>query len=956
MEYYYSRRGKQLYRQLVRNASEGLSFSQDVMWEMGPDGISYSSADFSWLFRSSGPLAPDAKSKSRKKTGTKVCHIGPKAQEKDRGLVGIPPPVLPPLQTTPNNSMTTKESYMIPSHQGGILVSFKSTGLREDSNVYRKVTAGVQKAQDRNQWEEFVLKKLTKTTAQWIVTQQIPKQSQYKAGLQSLLENQYGSASATDLVTDEQMCEKDFCGFYDAPRPSSEPKSLLSSKTEMPLPVYYRSTRISLHLIEYAYISQNTIFFLNDKAAVKERCDTSPHRVPGHRVLPVCTDEEGGLNQTANTVIVKHVETPKPPRLQDSLNPRAGKYVYHTENDFEQELYSGTAKQVHQRDRRNHDRIILDNNSEYQKNLQELFPCGPEKWTCSPSDGMLSVTEARMGRVEKGVQRWVDLPTRADYGTELGIKPPDFSGQDTGVPKQQVCYSLIPELSSLRYAVEEWRNAWQIKITWQSVTVEGLKKTLTDLHYHVRLAAIATCASGAVHRPQEGLSATEIAQYGRGWEVEPVPPELQPLLLSALSDPVKRIQIAAAVCHYAMGRPNEHAREILRNTLQQDSSGLGADSWVATQCLAMEGEATLAVIDRLLSQHFLSEAPADQEQAASLLSNISSRTTLVRSRLAEELNCANWRTRVLACNTISQLKCRINKDLTHKLIHLMWNDWSSVVRQAAAQALGRLDMGREVHDELIVKLTEGQTSCRVEALVLIGQLKIMTAKLLPAFLLCLIDDFVVVRKQACLTAASLMVKDEMIMDKLIDLMQNDTSCDVKVIAINALGKIGHLTPALEELLLWALHHEEEPRVRIAACEALKTLGIKSPELQHVLQERFVLEPNPQVHSHIEAMIKSYGYSLEGDKGLVHKITGQVQKLCSKNIITEKVLLLEELAHLQQHQRKLLGREGQPGTSVISTLLQDRFTAVKHLTTRSLSASTDGPDRQVFIINYCCVIL
>ena len=63
----------------------------------------------------------------------------------------------------------------------------------------------------------------------------------------------------------------------------------------------------------------------------------------------------------------------------------------------------------------------------------------------------------------------------------------------------------------------------------------------------------------------------------------------------------------------------------------------------------------------------------------------------------------------------------------------------------------------------------------------------------------------------------------------------------------ALGKIGHLTPALEELLLWALHHEEEPRVRIAACEALKTLGIKSPELQHVLQERFVLEPNPQVH-------------------------------------------------------------------------------------------------------------
>ena len=61
-----------------------------------------------------------------------------------------------------------------------------------------------------------------------------------------------------------------------------------------------------------------------------------------------------------------------------------------------------------------------------------------------------------------------------------------------------------------------------------------------------------------------------------------------------------------------------------------------------------------------------------------------------------------------------------------------------------------------------VKLEEGPASWKVEALVLVGTLQIMTVKLLPIFLRCLQDDFVVVRKQACLTAATLMMKDEMV--------------------------------------------------------------------------------------------------------------------------------------------------------------------------------------------------
>lgn len=57
-----------------------------------------------------------------------------------------------------------------------------------------------------------------------------------------------------------------------------------------------------------------------------------------------------------------------------------------------------------------------------------------------------------------------------------------------------------------------------------------------------------------------------------------------------------------------------------------DSSGTGVDGWVAAQCLAIEGEASQTVIERLLSQLFFSNALSDQEQVVSLLASISSKT------------------------------------------------------------------------------------------------------------------------------------------------------------------------------------------------------------------------------------------------------------------------------------------------------------------------------------------
>ncbi|XP_077096022.1 HEAT repeat-containing protein 4 isoform X2 [Siphateles boraxobius] len=488
------------------------------------------------------------------------------------------------------------------------------------------------------------------------------------------------------------------------------------------------------------------------------------------------------------------------------------------------------------------------------------------------------------GRAVKAEQRWVDHSTRIDYALKRGLRPPDFSGQDPEMPKH----------STLHYAVDKWRIACNVKLALQSVDIEGLKRPLSDPNYTVRQEAIITCASRAVNGPQEELHSGKAGQHSKEWKLKAVPQELQALIVSALEDPVKTVQMAAAVCQYAMGTPNTHARDILQTTIKQ-----GADSWVAAQCLAIDGDASQAVIQRLLSQHFLRDALSDQEQSMTLLSNISSKTTLVRSLLAEELNSVNWRTRVQACTIIAQLRSQINKDLCNKLIHMMWNDWSCAVRHAAALALSKLNVAREMHSELSAKLEEGPTAWRLEALILIGQLKIMTPKLLPTFLRCFNDDFVTVRKQACLTAASLMMEDQSVVDQLINLMQNEPIWEVKVEAINALKKIGWMNPAVQELLMWAVHHEEEPSVRIAACEALSTLDAKGPELQHFLQERYALEPNAEVQRHIKGLLKKHGYSLQGDESKIHEIKLQMELLCSKHIITQKVLLIEEMGKQQQ---------------------------------------------------------
>lgn len=61
-----------------------------------------------------------------------------------------------------------------------------------------------------------------------------------------------------------------------------------------------------------------------------------------------------------------------------------------------------------------------------------------------------------------------------------------------------------------------------------------------------------------------------------------------------------------------------------------------------------------------------------------------------------------------------------------------------------------------------VKLSQGNFQERVEALSLIGGLQLMTARLLPSFLNCFSDNFMAVRRAACLAAGALQIRDKMV--------------------------------------------------------------------------------------------------------------------------------------------------------------------------------------------------
>ncbi|XP_051868579.1 HEAT repeat-containing protein 4 [Pristis pectinata] len=712
------------------------------------------------------------------------------------------------------------------------------------------------------QWDEYLVKKLSKRTAQWLVTKQIPK-GPSRARLQALLQDRYGSAHAHALIQDEIMTTSDF-SIYDQIKPQEPRQAVVRKMTRTPLANYYR--------------------------------------VPGCELHEDIVQEPGAVNRTAANLKVKHMELP--PKPKTILNSKLGKHVYYTENVFEQELYAGSSRVVHHHGEKYKERIIMDSLSEYQKHLQERFPQLPAEWSEDREDQDQQRAPPGPEKVCRGLRRWTALPTLADYTMEKGLRLPDYGLMDKPMKKS---FKTHEDLQVMRNMVTEWIKAWRIYSHWQDVTLEELERDLRAMHSHVQLNALATCASGATERPQLEFQDSHHL-YSRGDnEVQAVPEALQSLISEALSSGNKRVRLAAAICHVTMKKMNEKVNEILQDTLLH---GDVSDRWIAAQSLAVNGDDSYPVVNRIIQHLFETPDAQTVKQVCLILGPLSEKTPLVHFILANQLNSHNWKDKVLACRILSYLRGSLNTDLTHKIVYLMWNDWNSSVRQAAMQSLGALGLGKKVHDELRERLDKGDSRTRIEALSYIGQLGVMSGKLMPSFLDCFKDDFIGVRREACLTAGLLKLKDEQVLDQLLRLMQSDHIWKVKAYAIKALGAIGHVTEELKDLLLWALHYENEPGIRMEACNTIVSLNLQDVKVQTVLREQLLVESDPLVWKDVRLALLRLGGSTEVE-GMLQKIKEQVHSLCQKDVVLWKLLRLEKVKLNVSQQVEWINLKTQP---------------------------------------------
>ncbi|XP_015674437.2 LOW QUALITY PROTEIN: HEAT repeat-containing protein 4, partial [Protobothrops mucrosquamatus] len=766
-------------------------------------------------------------------------------------LVPIPPP--PPLSPPPSD---------LPNIQ-----AFQTKPLEklEDSSRKRqsKYTIWDEPEEEKLGWEERLLTKISKTTAQWIVNNQTSWGGWVQSKLKHFKKQKYDWNSIRYVLPcendvellDEILAEETMEG---GPVPRDEQRKL-----ETPLSAYYR--------------------------------------LPSFHARVLYEDDLLFQNQTAEKISMKYLRPATPIKRHERLHPRTGKYSYTTQNVFEQELYFGSAKIIHQKTKK--DRIILDNHDEYNKHLEQCYPRPPEIWSFRPPKGTTK-------KVQKGMIHWKTLPTLIeDFSQVDEIQSPDSTGRERDLwPKQEE--NLSETVRICKTMLEQWKAAWKFDPHWQTATIEGILADLADLHVQNRINGLLVCASAVLERPCKVPNTSQESVIGldtftKGIEIEDIPKKIQPLLQKTLLDMDAHVRMAAAVCFYAMWKPNPEAQSIMKNALIHGNS---ADSWAAAQALALEGIGSFQVVKRILSQIFDQNDDASEEQACLLLARLSKHTGLVHCLLASELNSYQWIHRVLACKTLSRIPGSVTQDLKNKIVQLMWTDWKIEVRQAAAKVLGHLKLGKEVHDQLRENLKRGDCRKKVEALSLIGWLKFMTARLLPGFLQCFSDDFVAVRKEACWAAGALQIKEETVLKCLFKIMQTDPLWKIKALAIRALGQIGEASPYLKDLLLWALHYEEDPGVRREACRSIITLKMQDETVRATLLMRMILEPNEKVKEEVSRAVTNFKFEQEEEQEMIQKIKNEISRLSQTPLVIKKVLKLQEVIEKMWHEAHCIYRE------------------------------------------------
>ncbi|CAL1546069.1 unnamed protein product [Lymnaea stagnalis] len=723
-------------------------------------------------------------------------------------------------------------------------------------------------------WDDYLLSGLSQLTANWIVHECMPPDKQ-KEKLTGLLESWYGPPTHTDLVREELSDSEES-------KEIEKPKKKWEKKEARLLSVIGSAEPLSNKALD-PYSDENKAPFYRQPAGIRNK-----RRVE-------IKEEEGLINSTAQITIKERCESPQR-TLKDFLSSRVGDKIYQTNDLFQQEWLMGN-RQVYTIGG-DPDVIKMETDHKYRKHLQQEFPKKPDIWYPPSSEAAQKGKSLSLPAV--GHQRWTSLPELIDDSAGTMIK--------TSIDAESVQHKTtnsnelqsVKQNNALLTIAHDWRSQWFLSGQFADSNPDDLLRDMTDIQPHVRVKAISTLAKAAELRPIGDTD--DPVQDKRQLDGTQLPEKLFVALEFLLDDSHEQVRKAAAITLYSLKRPSNKAKEMLWKMLRAEAS---IDRWAAAQCLAHYGEADSDVIAEIIKQILSCEDVIKYEQGIHLLSKLSNYCTLAHCMVAEQLNSSSWRHRVMACKILPTLFGSINRDISQKLSDLMWHDWHEEVRKAAAQCLGKAGHGRDVHDNIRHKILTGTERHKVEAINKLGQLGLMTSKLLPAFLDCFSEPYVSVRIEVCRTCGNLQIKEEQVLNRLVHLAAFDPIWQVKALAMQALGKIGEINDDIKECLLWALRYEDQAGVRAEACHSLKLLDVSDDDVILALQERLLVESNSMVRDEMKSALTKFGVSVSEDMDTVRQIKEEINKLCTRNVIASQILINETDETRREHLARMV---------------------------------------------------
>ncbi|XP_021378591.1 HEAT repeat-containing protein 4-like isoform X2 [Mizuhopecten yessoensis] len=726
-------------------------------------------------------------------------------------------------------------------------------------------------------WDGFVLSEISKSSASWLVYERM-KTAEDKEKMQAMYEGWYGKPDHSEFLREAMnAAEKEEKGD------DVKPKKKWKKKEATLLAKVYNIESAKPEAND-PYSEENKAPFYRQPAGIRRV------KKMQEKEDAAVFDLNGAINATAD-ITIKSYTPPPLPTLRDHVNPAVGDKLFDTDNMFEQEWLTG-AEQIHEMKGDNTE-IYMSTQNRYRKQLQNQYPNPPEDWYPETDQEKYSVNKPSVKKVERGLQRWHKLPVETD-DLDGRIVPPGYDPEYHRSP-DPTTRRITRNNQALTQVIDEWRAKWHLSGQLADSTTDDLIKDMADIQTHVRLKSIATIAKAAeMQRANANRDDFEYApqenQFNFPLGDGEIPERLYVALECLLEDAEQHVQIAAAITLYSLNRPSDKAKVILHIALESENL---VDRWAAAQCLAHFGVCNSLVVGEVIHQLLITEDTIKHEKAIFLLGKLSLFSPLVHGMVAEQLNSSSWRHKVIACKILPTLSGTINKDITNKLADLMWNDWHEDVRKSAAQCLGKTSHGKEVHDDMCNRLLTGDEMTRLEAINKIGQLGIMTAKLLPVFLKSFKDEYVSIRSEVCITCGNLEIKDELVLEQLLKLSTFETIWKVKALAIQAFGKIGVVTEEITETLLWAVRYEENAAVRAEACHTLMCLELKTPEVAEVLQERFLVESSDVVRDEIAKTLEMFGINATEDMDMVAQIKNEVRKLCTRNNIAAQITIKEK---------------------------------------------------------------